>query len=93
MILKFTSNNGQQHTDEQYTGQHTFVHDLQTQELRNDYPHGNYNANMKHIWWCNMNHLCDLVDEASTITSSMTGVDYNDDNGHEYDEAMPSFYF
>ena len=40
-----------------------------------------------------MNHLCDLVDEASTITSSMTGVDYNDDNGHEYDEAMPSFYF
>ena len=37
-----------------------------------------------------MDHLHDLVEEASTITSSMTGVDYNDDYDHKYDYAMPS---
>ena len=37
-----------------------------------------------------MAHLHGLVEEASTITSSMTGVDYNDDYDHEDDDAMPS---
>ena len=56
--------------------------------MRNDNPRGHYNENMKHIFWCNMAHLHGLVEEAITITSSMTGVDYNDD--HKYDDATPS---
>ena len=35
-----------------------------------------------------MSHLHDLVEEAGTITSSTTGVDNNNGNGHEYDDAM-----
>ena len=38
---------------------------------------------------CNMAHLHGLVEEASTITSSTTGVDYNTDDDHKDDEAMP----
>ena len=37
-----------------------------------------------------MYHLHYLVYEASTITSSMTGVDYNDEDDHEDDYSMPS---
>ena len=40
-----------------------------------------------------MDHLHDLVDQASNITSSTTGVDYNDDYDHEDDDAMPSLLF
>ena len=35
-----------------------------------------------------MVHLHDLVEEASTITIIMTGVDYNDDYNHEDDDAI-----
>ena len=37
-----------------------------------------------------MDHLHDLVEDASTINSSTAGVDYNYDNGHEDDGAMLS---
>ena len=37
-----------------------------------------------------MAHLNYLVQEDSTITSIMTGVDHNDDYDHEDDESMPS---
>ena len=37
-----------------------------------------------------MDHLHDLVEYSSPITSSTTGVDYNNDNDHEYDDAIPS---
>ena len=37
-----------------------------------------------------MAHLHDLVEEASTMTSSMTGFDYSDDDDHEDDDATPS---
>ena len=37
-----------------------------------------------------MDHLHDLVEEASTIYSIMTGVDYNYDDEHEDDDAIPS---
>ena len=67
-----------------------FFRALQTRGLRYDHPHGHYNAKMKHIWQCNMAHLHDLVEEASTIYSSMTGVDYNYDDEHEDDDAIPS---
>ena len=30
------------------------------------------------------------MDEASTITSNTTGVDYNNYDDHEFDDAMPS---
>ena len=36
-----------------------------------------------------MYHFHDLVEDDSTITSSTTGVDYNDEDDHEDDEAMP----
>ena len=38
-----------------------------------------------------MDHLRDLLEEASTITSSTTGVRYSNDDDHEYDDTMPSF--
>ena len=38
-----------------------------------------------------MAHLHDLVKQDSTVTSSMTGVDYNDYYDHKDDDAMPSF--
>ena len=69
------SNNGQRRTAEQYTGRINFIRALQTWEFCNDHPCGHYNENMKHLWLCNMAHLHDLLEEASTITSSMTGVD------------------
>ena len=31
-----------------------------------------------------------LVEQVSTITSSTTSVDYNDEDDHEYDDAIPS---
>ena len=34
-----------------------------------------------------------LVEEASNITSSTTGVDYNDDDDHKYDVAIPWLLF
>ena len=37
-----------------------------------------------------MAHLHDLVEEDSTITSSTTGADYNDDGEQEDDDAIPS---
>ena len=37
-----------------------------------------------------MYYLHDLLEEAITITSSTTGVDYNDENDHEDDDTMPS---
>ena len=40
-----------------------------------------------------MSHLHDLVEGSSKITSSMTGVDYNNDDDHEDDDTMPSFLF
>ena len=40
-----------------------------------------------------MAHLNDLVEEASTINSSITGVEYNNDHDHEDDDAMPSLLF
>ena len=45
---------------------------------------------MKQLCGCNMAHLHDLVEEASTMTSSMTGFDYNDDDDHEDNASMPS---
>ena len=36
-----------------------------------------------------MDSFHDLVEEASNITSSATGVDYNDDYNHKYDDIMP----
>ena len=71
--LNFTSNNGQRHTANRYTGRLTLIRVLQYRELQNYHHHGHYNANMKHLWWCNMSHLHDLVEEASTITISTTG--------------------
>ena len=88
--LRFTSKNGQRRIAEQYTGRITFVHSRQTQELHNDQPRGNYNENMNQLMWCNMTYLHDLVEKAITVTSSMTGVDYNDDNDHEDNASMPS---
>ena len=76
------SNHGKRQTDEKYTGRLPFFRALQTQELRNYHPHGNYNANMKQLWRCNMARFHDLVEEASNITSSTTGVDYNGDDDH-----------
>ena len=38
----------------------------------------------------NISHLYDLVEEASNINSITNGVYYNDDNDHEYDDAMTS---
>ena len=40
-----------------------------------------------------MSRLHDLVEGSSKITSSMTGVDYNNDDDHEDDDTMPSFLF
>ena len=37
-----------------------------------------------------MAHLNDLLEKASTITSSTTGVDYNDKYDHEDDDAITS---
>ena len=37
-----------------------------------------------------MAHLHDLVEESSAITSSINGVDYNDDYDHEDDDTMRS---
>ena len=37
-----------------------------------------------------MAHLHGLVDETSTMNSSITGVDYNDNYDHKYYDAMPS---
>ena len=37
-----------------------------------------------------MAHLHDLVEEASTITSSTNRVDYNDDDDHKDNASMPS---
>ena len=37
-----------------------------------------------------MAHLHDLVEEASTITSSTTGGDYNYDGDHKDDDVRPS---
>ena len=37
-----------------------------------------------------MDHLHDLVQEASNITSSTTDVYYNDDDGHGYGDTMSS---
>ena len=37
-----------------------------------------------------MDNLHDLVEEAINITISTTGVDYNNDDDHEDDDAMPS---
>ena len=48
---------------------------------------------MKQLFWCNMAHLHYLLDEYSTITSITTGVDYNNDDDHEDDDAMPSLLF
>ena len=39
-----------------------------------------------------MAHLYDLVEKASTITSSTTDVDYNDDYDHKCDDTMTSFF-
>ena len=38
--LQFTSNHGHRQTYDRYTGRLPFVCALQTQELRNDHPHG-----------------------------------------------------
>ena len=38
-----------------------------------------------------MDHLRDLLEEASTITSSTTGVRYSNDDDRKYDDTMPSF--
>ena len=73
--LQFTSNNGQQRTAERYTVRLNFFRALQTRELRDDHPHGNYNENMKQLWRWNMAHLHDLVEEDCTITSSTIFVD------------------
>ena len=35
-----------------------------------------------------MAHLHDLVEGVGTINSSTTGVDYNDDDDHDNDDAM-----
>ena len=40
-----------------------------------------------------MSHLHYLVEEASTITSIITGVDYNDEYDHEDDDEMTSLLF
>ena len=37
-----------------------------------------------------MSHLHDLVEEASTITISMTGAYYKDNYYHKYDDTIPS---
>ena len=37
-----------------------------------------------------MAHFHDLMQDASTITISTTGVDYNDCDAHEDDDVMPS---
>ena len=37
-----------------------------------------------------MSRLHDLVEEARTITISMTGVYYKDDYDHKYDDKIPS---
>ena len=45
---------------------------------------------MNNLWWCNISHLHDLVEEDINITISMNGVCYNNDYDHEYDDAIPS---
>ena len=37
-----------------------------------------------------MSHLHNLVEDAISITSSTTGVDYNNDDNQKDDDAMPS---
>ena len=37
-----------------------------------------------------MDHLHDLVVGGGTITISITGSDYNDDNDHKDDDEIPS---
>ena len=39
-----------------------------------------------------MAHFHDLVEEASTISSSTTGVDYKNDYFHKKDDAMPQIF-
>ena len=45
---------------------------------------------MKQLWRYNMTNLHDLLEEAGTITISMTVFDYYDYDYHKYDDAMPS---
>ena len=45
---------------------------------------------MKQICRCNIAHFHDLLEGGGTITSSTTGVYYNNDNYHEYYDTMPS---
>ena len=45
---------------------------------------------MKHLWQCNMAHLHDLVVWDSTISSSVNGVNCNNDYEHKDDVVIPS---
>ena len=45
---------------------------------------------MNQIWRCNMSHFHDLVEEASTTSSSTNCVYYKDDNDHKHDDTIPS---
>ena len=48
---------------------------------------------MKQLWRCNIANLNYLMDKASNITISMTGIDYNYEYDHEYYDTIPSFLF
>ena len=48
---------------------------------------------MNNLWWCNIAHLNDLVEEDSTITISTTGVYYKNYYNHEDDDTITSLLF
>ena len=68
--MQFTSSNEQKKTAEQYTGRLPFICVLQTCDLRNEHPHGHYNAKLKQIWQANMAALHLLLEQANNLSVS-----------------------